>query len=177
MSVHIQELPIEYPESRQVWVGCLACYNEGRLNGNWLDPEDGAEWGCSRGTPDDPHEETWVMDHEMFGSSLKGECSPSEALSIHEALTRVEENYSTPLRLVQAVQSDLGHDTVEEAATWCDDHVVGAGDSMLDILFEVHSDEAEKIDLPVNWDQVIADFFSEGGIAFRLGARVWAFTE
>lgn len=55
---------------RSVWVGCLACYNAGNLVGSWLDPAEGPDWAC----PNPTHEETWVFDHEGFGS--EGEGSP-----------------------------------------------------------------------------------------------------
>jgi antirestriction protein len=51
----------------RVWLGCLACYNNGRLLGEWMDPaaaaeEDGSTW---QHMPDlSPHEELWVMDAE-----------------------------------------------------------------------------------------------------------------
>lgn len=59
-----------------VWIGCLACYNGGRLVGDWHDAEDAGEV-----TPEDLHgnptarDEMWVFDLEGFPSST-GEMSP-----------------------------------------------------------------------------------------------------
>lgn len=58
----------------RAWVGCLACYNDGRLVGEWVDAVDADTFTpCQR--PD--HVEWWVMDHE--GLPITGECSPMEA--------------------------------------------------------------------------------------------------
>ena len=51
-----------------VWIGCLACYNEGILNGRWFPAEEAGEV-----TPEDLHlgptyhDELWIFDHEGFG--------------------------------------------------------------------------------------------------------------
>jgi len=73
------------------WIGCLACYNAGRLVGEWHKRADALE----EFTPPDDcaavgHEEFWVMEHENMGSIL--ECSPLEAYQIARAL---EELYKT----------------------------------------------------------------------------------
>jgi antirestriction protein len=58
----------------RAWVGCLACYNEGRLVGEWVDAVDAETFTpCQRVD----HEEWWCMDHE--GLPVSGECSPMEA--------------------------------------------------------------------------------------------------
>lgn len=78
----------------QVWIGCLSCYNDGRLVGEWWDASIADEITTQRthaecGIAVDaegyvpgeeiygPHEELWVMDHE--GLPIDGECSPMEA--------------------------------------------------------------------------------------------------
>jgi antirestriction protein len=64
-------------DSPRAWVGCLACYNDGRLIGEWLDAdglEDEATLDAICQRPD--HEELWVMDHENL---IGGEMSPLEA--------------------------------------------------------------------------------------------------
>ena len=70
----------------RAWVGCLACYSEGRLVGEWVDAVDADTFTpCQR--PD--HEEWWVMDHE--GLPISGECSPSEATRWADWLSEVVE--------------------------------------------------------------------------------------
>lgn len=69
----------------RVWIGCLACYNAGRLVGQWVDADEAAEFvPCTRTEYGTQHEEFWVMDHEGFGGLLSGECSPAEAQRIAE---------------------------------------------------------------------------------------------
>lgn len=69
-----------------VWVGCLACYNEGRLVGDWFEAADCPtdEDAFNEAVPQhkkirqlNPHEELWVFDHE--GSPVDGEYSPVDA--------------------------------------------------------------------------------------------------
>jgi antirestriction protein len=74
----------------RVWVGCLGCYNAGKLIGRWVDAVD-AETVTAESlglTPSiyDYHEELWVFDLEDFGDFLKGECSPAEAQRVATAL-------------------------------------------------------------------------------------------
>jgi antirestriction protein len=83
------------------WVGCLGCYNNGRLVGKWLEGEaigdtvaaglatletvgDYTAPRCRRCFAD----EFWVFDHEGMLGLIQGECSPSEAA---EAAATVEE--------------------------------------------------------------------------------------
>lgn len=60
-----------------VWIGCLACYNEGILNGRWFPAEEAGEV-----TPEDLHlgptyhDELWIFDHEGFPTGTS-EMSPS----------------------------------------------------------------------------------------------------
>lgn len=103
----------------RVWVGCLACYNDGSLVGQWYEAAeagdltsekvhlDAGRVGDALGTPDafrwtpedteaaplfDPeHEEIWVFDHENFGDLLSGECSPSRAAKLAQHLEEVDE--------------------------------------------------------------------------------------
>jgi hypothetical protein len=84
--------------AQRVWLGCLGCYVDGRLIGDWYDaaeaPAGVAEitWTASMGTPSldhGSHEELWVFDHDGFGGLLAGDCSPAEARSLAEVIARV----------------------------------------------------------------------------------------
>lgn len=74
-------------EARRVWIGCLACYNNGNLRGDWYDAD-----GAADVTPETlhggatDHEELWCMDTEGFPAPWNVEMSPSEAQRIAEAL-------------------------------------------------------------------------------------------
>lgn len=68
-------------DDMKVWVGCLACYNEGRLVGEWLDALQAGEYvPCHRAG----HEECWCFATDT--PWITGECSPSEAQAIAEAI-------------------------------------------------------------------------------------------
>ena len=103
----------------RVWVGCLGCYNAGRLVGEWFDateaPENMPEFNQMVGSnlpavipsdhDDEQHEELWVFDHENFHGLLAGECSPVTAKELAEVLASVDnpEAYG-------AYASDVGHE-------------------------------------------------------------------
>ena len=89
----------------RAWVGCLGCYNNGELVGEWID---GAECGDLVGAglarsgvygsgnpaefcPRCGSDEFWVMDHEGLPAAvLSGECSPSQFADLAEAWETVE---------------------------------------------------------------------------------------
>ena len=75
----------------RVWVGCLACYNDGRLVGYWIDAEsadevtaDDIHGAHSRA---DSHDELWCFDHENI--PVQGELDPSEAAAWGQVYTEV----------------------------------------------------------------------------------------
>jgi antirestriction protein len=74
----------------RAWVGCLACYNNGSLRGDWYDAEtagDVAPEALHGGETD--HEELWCMDFEGFPAGQE-ECSPCEAQELAEKLGAVK---------------------------------------------------------------------------------------
>ncbi len=101
------------PSTRQIWVGCLGCYNNGRLVGEWMDPADY--------DPDDPvasiprlttrpdslnpevkvvicsicgsdDANRWVFDSEGFDGVLGGEVSADHAHQLDALLTAIEDD-------------------------------------------------------------------------------------
>lgn len=78
----------------RVWVGCLACYNEGRLIGDWFDADTADEvttydvhGAHSRA---DSHDELWCFDHENI--PVKGELDPMTAAAWGRCLAEVDEH-------------------------------------------------------------------------------------
>ena len=79
----------------RAWVGCLHCYNEGRLVGEWFDAA-----AADEVTLADVHEgsgfdyaeceELWVMDHENI--PVRGELDPLTAAAWGQCLTEVDEH-------------------------------------------------------------------------------------
>jgi antirestriction protein len=77
----------------RVWIGCIACYNGGRLIGEWFDATEAGdvtpETIHGRATS---HEELWVYDLEGFGAALTGETSPAQAQRIADDLASADDN-------------------------------------------------------------------------------------
>lgn len=89
----------------RAWVGCLGCYNEGRLNGEWLDASDcddlpahlpTAQLATYEGTDSEyvrctrcGSDEWWCFDTEL-SPFIDGECSPHDAWRVGEALAEIE---------------------------------------------------------------------------------------
>lgn len=101
----------------RVWVGCLACYNGGRLVGEWVDAVEAGDCvPCRRRD----HEERWCFDHE--GLPITGECSPDEAQRLAESMTACAEGTGASLAAVRAYLDNFhgdvyALDNFEEA--WC----------------------------------------------------------
>ena len=75
------------------WIGCLACYNEGRLVGDWFNAATADEvttydvhGAHSRA---DSHDELWVFDHENI--PVRGEMDPITAAAWGRCLAKVDE--------------------------------------------------------------------------------------
>lgn len=130
----------------KVWVGCLACYNEGRLTGEWFDaaeaPQDmeAFEDAVSHGTQDwmAPHEELWVFDHE--NSPVDGEYAPMDAVRYAEWLSDLEDGGMEPF---MAYLKDQGEFT-ESSVSDFQDAYMGRYGSLSDYLWEMH----EGMELP-----------------------------
>lgn len=72
----------------RAWVGCLSCYNNGTLKGEWLDVNGLEDAETLKQVCTDPsHEELWVMDHENLATD--GEMSPAEAAKRARAITEL----------------------------------------------------------------------------------------
>lgn len=83
----------EYTEPA-VWIGCMACYNEGQLVGDWY-PAAQAAAVTPHDIHSDPalaesHDELWCYDHE--GIPVSGELDPMTATAWAEHLAEVPEH-------------------------------------------------------------------------------------
>lgn len=149
----------------RVWIGCLACYNEGRLIGHWFDADeasevtvgqvhkaggyrpfdtglrtpDAARWSPEGVEPDDlsNHEELWCFDHDEFGGLLDGECSPSEATRIAELVSDLDDIEREALAAYRQHEGDsLDSDAIERFR----DAFAGGHDSERDFAEELADD-------------------------------------
>ena len=75
----------------RVWVGCLSCYNEGRLVGDWFDAATADEVTLAdvhgAHSRADSHDELWVFDHENL--PIRGELDPLAAAEWGRVYTEV----------------------------------------------------------------------------------------
>lgn len=79
----------------RAWIGCLSCYSEGRLVGEWYSAADADDVSVEALHIDAGTvariscEEMWVLDHE--GLPISGECSPGEAAEWGRLLSEADD--------------------------------------------------------------------------------------
>lgn len=128
-----------------VWIGCLACYNNGNLTGEWaaaLEAE-----ACTPCTLPG-HEEWWVLDHEGFHGALDGECSPAEAQHL---AVRLGELFDRGPEFAAAViaEANCQHDDITNLDV--DDYLdryAGTADTITEWAWEFLTDTHGLEDLP-----------------------------
>lgn len=159
-------------DAPQVWIGCLACYNDGSLTGEWVDAIDAGDLTTEElhthqnvtvNPVYGPHEELWVMDHQDFHGLLTGECSPCEAQRIAEAMEAFERN-GGDVKALGAYKGYTGLD-LDEAIHSFFDHYEGEWDSEKDFAYHWAEDvlnfEADN-DGPgsyIDWDRYATSLF------------------
>ena len=83
----------------RAWVGCLSCYNEGRLVGDWFNAEIADEVTTydvhGAHSRDDSHDELWCFDHENI--PVRGEMDPLTAGAWGRCLAEVDEYFRPAL--------------------------------------------------------------------------------
>ena len=129
----------------RVWVGCLACYNAGRLTGAWFDAVDADDVtgdDVHGGAPYPDHEELWCMDHDGFHGVLKGECSPGDAAAVAKVLLEVDATDRAAFGEFIAYGNDV---TDGDVLSRFRDSYLGRYESMrvyaMDLAYEVEEDD------------------------------------
>lgn len=131
----------------RVWVGCLACYNDGMLVGEWVDASEAGEYRphLALGNPDRQiiashlnrlHEETWCFDHEGFPAGT-GEMSPMEAQRIAEALEGLMAASCADAPAVFAYADNMGQSVTDVTVSDFDDAYNGEWKSEEDFASEM----------------------------------------
>lgn len=154
----------------RAWVGCLGCYNEGRLAGEWFDadsiPVDTSDWtavstdACS----DASHEELWVFDHEGFGPLLTGECSPVEARRLGELIESVPE-WQREAFLAWVGTGDYVADVDGPSLSDFEERYAGEWDSEEDFAYQLAEDigalpaEYSWPASHIDWERATRDLF------------------
>ena len=155
-------------ETPRVWVGCLACYNNGNLVGRWMEVDEledeltPASVGCRNTSEDCPCEELWIFDHDGFCGLVKGEPSFDEAIRAVEALRSIETSLPhLPVEVVVEWLDDRGSD-LDSLDELCD-RAIYSGESVIDIAQEF----AEQTDsIPdrlwsyIDWEHYAREMFA-----------------
>lgn len=138
-------------DDMRVWIGCLNCYNNGRLAGQWYDAVGAGDVTTEQlhEEIDSPipadvakiaHEELSVMDHEGFGELLTGACSPVTAGEIADLVSDLDDDRRAAFG---HYIRNTGVDIDASALSSFDDAYMGLWDSETD--FAMHdADEAES---------------------------------
>jgi len=151
-------------QTPRVWIGCLHCYNSGRLTGDWF-PAAGADLvtveqvhRISR-SPLSGCEELWVMDHEYL--PIDGECSPMEAARWAERLGEVDEHLRPAFRAwVSAGAYAADSEGLPDVDEFTDAHC-GTWPS-----FRAYTEElAESCGMMLDWPELAVRHFDWAGWA------------
>lgn len=173
----------------QVWIGCLAAYNAGRLHGKWVDALDTEEMNAAaaeiiRTSPAwqlDGHAEEWfIADYDGFPGSVVrelGEYASFETVAnVANALCDHEEPFAAWLEIqdsgLSLGDSDLGESFMEEYR--------GEWDSERDFAMEYVSDcgwsglEPGQLDDSglanyLDWDTIASELFQHGPYTLERG--------
>lgn len=131
----------------RVWIGCLACYNNGGLVGQWYDASEagdvtvGQVHELTAEPPSGWHEELWCFDIEAPHPSLAREMSPMEAHKIYEQIEEAREALSNcPWQAFVAYAGNQHADLDWDMASEAEDHYRGEFDSFRDYADE-YADE------------------------------------
>jgi len=150
----------------QVWPGCLACYNAGRLVGEWVDASVAADWRC----PVNPsHEEFMCLDDEI--TWLSHEISAHEATEWSEAVASVEDHEEDAFKIF-AKHEGWSKPSDVDLSDFRDRHC-GEWDSPEAHAWELITDCGYPDDAPpffmLRFDEVAwnCDYTYEGGYVFR----------
>ena len=158
----------------RVWIGCLACYNEGRLCGEWYDADEAGEVTVEQihATWNEPlpkyvatHEELWCLDTDGFGTLLTGECSPCEAQRIAELVADIDDDDRDAL---SAYMADRGESLDDQLIDRFRDAYQGRADSERDYAMD-YAEETDAVPanagwplLCIDWDRAARDLFMDG---------------
>ena len=140
----------------RAWVGCLACYNNGRLVGDWFDAATADEVTTydvhGRASS---HDEMWVMDHENI--PVRGEMDPLTAAAWGRCLAEVDDSLRPALCAWVESGDYIAEGTVDEV-TLADfeERYCGEWESFEDYARELADDIGLLADVP----EEIARYFA-----------------
>lgn len=162
----------------RVWIGCLACYNGGRLVGEWFDASDAGDvipemihpgtFTTGRvGLNPATHEELRVFDVDGAPSaSLHREMSPSEAQQIADVIATVEDRGHS-VQAFAAYCANMGSEFNEDAIDGFEEAYQGTYASREDFAQELADDLGLVPDEQpwplsyIDWERAARDLFMD----------------
>jgi len=164
-----------------VWIGCLACYNEGHLLGEWYDLNDAQDVTVEMlhetvRRPVGSHEELWVFDKENL--PIDGECSPLDIAPWATAYERLGDD----LWPAFCAWEHSGEDTEQDASLEAfEDQYAGRWESFADYARDLADGIAlldgvrEEITRYFDWQAWTRDPEQEHATAIAPGGGVFVF--
>ena len=155
----------------RVWIGCLACYNEGRLRGDWFSAAEAADITPRQihGARATSHEELWVFDHDNI--PVDGEFAPMDATGWAEAYDELDspEQWSALCAWVSSGSYVAQGDTDLPCVGDFEERYAGEWESFRDYAFQLAEDLALFDGLDddhvavryFGWDSWISDMESD----------------
>lgn len=164
----------------RAWVGCLACYNNGRLTGQWLDADELETLADNPNDEDAPtictrpnHEELWAMDHENL--AIRDECSVAEAAARARAIDRLaaqaaQQDIPLPVALEYVTDVQPDQDAWPDAL---ENDYRGCADSPSDYAYDYVTDTMGEPDLPdwlvIDWNATFDNLTSGASVIYDAG--------
>ena len=152
------------PNTPRAWVGCLACYNSGRLVGDWYDANEVGDLDYDQIHQDggwlEPcdGEEYWVFDSEALPG---GEMDPATAASWGERYDELADDSQWPAYLVYV--ENFGRGDLPEIADFRDAYK-GEFSEFVDYVYELEQGSG----LMDGWPEIAQRHFDWDGYAEEL---------
>ena len=175
-------------DAPRAWVGCLGCYNDGRLTGAWLDAEQATDLQSTSLADEGTYgngstfdrcrvcggDEWWVMDHEGI-PWLTGECSPVTFAAWAEVWAEVDDR-DMVTAYIDGTNEPATPEELEEAVTGAYDAYTGH--STVRAYAEEYADECLLAGVPSEVSnyfdyEAFADDLEYGGDVFESDGYVF----
>lgn len=170
-----------------IWLGCLSCYNDGRLNGKWITAEQATEPQAAETlnglakleTVNDYTasrcrkcfgDEFEVMDHQLIPNSC------ADAKEFYDNAEQLAELHNTgELELLTLLASNLGMSSLDELIEYHRDNYQGEHNTMIDYAQSLIDDGVIEIPktIPAHWvdlDAIARDLHHDH---FEIAGHIW----
>lgn len=152
----------------RIWIGCLACYNNGKLVGDWFDANEAdditiLDIHSKEDNPQNSCEELWVFDHENL--PVKGEMAPGDAAPWGDAYDELDSDHLWP---AYCAWVDSGAHTTESNGTGIVSDFLEAFQGEYDTFRDFADEFVESTGMLTNVSEDVARYFDYDGFASDL---------